>query len=59
MCGPAVSAALNGELCTLQELMMEGQGQYKLESVSEDSQIEEHRREAHRLAGRTGVGPEV
>lgn len=54
-----MSVALNGELCTLQELMMEGQGQYKLESVSEDSQIEEHRREAHRLAGRTGVGPEV
>ena len=46
-------------LLALQELMVEGQGQYKLESVSEDSEIEEHRREAHRLAGRTGVGPDV
>ena len=39
---------------------MEGQSQYKLGQISEDSDtIEEHRREAHRLAGRTSLGPEV
>lgn len=39
--------------------MVEGQSQDKLEQIIESSEIEEHRKEAHRLASRTGLGPDV
>lgn len=44
----------------LQELQVESQNNYKLEPVNEDLEAREvHRKEAHRLASKTSLGPEV
>ena len=43
-----------------QELMVEGQDSYKLSRITEGVEsVEDHRKEAHKLAGQTYIGPPV
>ena len=55
-----ISVRIHDAVTYCQELMAEGQDFYKLENVPEGQETaEDHRREAHKLAGQTFIGPPV
>ena len=55
-----ISVRIHDAVTYCQELMAEGQDHTKLEKVTEEAEsVEEHRREAHKLAGQTYIGPPV
>ena len=55
-----ISVRIHDAITYCQELMAEGQDMYSLEKVSEGVEsAEDHRREAHKLAGQTFIGPPV
>lgn len=54
-----MSVRMHDAVTYCQELMVEGQDAYKLHKITEGIEQEEHRAEAHRLAGQTYIGPPV
>ena len=55
-----ISVRIHDAVTYCQELMAEGQDYYKLNKITEGNETaEDHRREAHRLAGQTHIGPPV
>lgn len=55
-----ISVRIHDAVTYCQELMAEGQDIYKLDKITEGVEtVEDHKREAHRLAGQTHIGPPV
>ena len=54
-----MSVRMHDAVTYCQELMVEGQDSLKLHKITEGMEQEEHRVEAHRLAGQTYIGPPV
>lgn len=55
-----MSVRMHDAVTYCQELMVEGQDSYKLSRITEGVETaEEHRKEAHKLAGQTYIGPPV